>query len=242
MAPPRAVLLLAGILILPGFASGRGVEAARLEDPRLDSPEDRAAFVRWFTFLAEIAYFQRPGDVAPEIRDCAGLIRFAYREALRRHDGAWATRLKLPLAPPYPPVAKYCYPHWPLGASLFRISAGAGSAAFAQFADAKTLCRFNTHFVSRELDRAQPGDLLFFEQTEQRLPFHAMVYLGRSHIEPRPERFLIYHTGPIANDPGELRRPSIAELLAHPLPQWRPVAGNSNFLGVFRWNLLRESR
>lgn len=242
MSTPSALLLLAGLLILPGSASGRRFEPARSEDPRLDSLEDRTAFVRWFTFLAEIVYFQTPGNAASEIRDCAGLIRFAYREALRRHDGAWATRLKLPLAPPYPPVAKYRYPHWPLGASLFRISAGTGPAAFAQFADARTLCRFNTHFVSRDLGRAQPGDLLFFEQTGQKLPFHAMIYLGRSHIERRPERFVIYHTGPIGDDPGELRRPSIAELLAHPLPQWRPVAGNSNFLGVFRWNLLRESR
>ena len=38
---------------------------------------------------------------------------------------------------------------------------------------------------------------------------------------------------------GELRRVALAELLDHPQPQWRPVAGNPNFLGVYRWNILR---
>jgi hypothetical protein len=29
------------------------------------------------------------------------------------------------------------------------------------------------------------------------------------------------------------------DLLDHPQPEWRPVPGNPNFLGVFRWNILR---
>jgi len=50
---------------------------------------------------------------------------------------------------------------------------------------------------------------------------------------------VVYHTGPIGDAPGEMRRLAISELLQHPSPRWRPVAGNSNFLGVFRWNILR---
>jgi uncharacterized protein YfaT (DUF1175 family) len=37
-----------------------------------------------------------------------------------------------------------------------------------------------------------------------------------------------------------MRRVTLAELLNHPSPRWRPVTGNSNFLGVYRWNILRE--
>src|SRR5690349_21968790 len=29
---------------------------------------------------------------------------------------------------------------------------------------------------------------------------------------------------------------------SHPSPRWRPVAGNPNFLGVYRWNVLRGDR
>ena len=217
-----------------GFAAAVALGAEG--EPRLDTPEDRTAFVRWFTFLAEVQYFQPPEDLPPEVSDCAGLIRFAYREALRRHDGAWAAELRLPLVPPIPPVNKYRYPLWPLGANLFRVAPG----CYAQFADARTLRRYNTHFISRRIEDARPGDLLFFEQSGQKLPFHAMIYLGRSQVEPGPGQWVVYHTGPSGRDRGEIRRSSVAELVAHPLPQWRPLAGNVNFGGVYRWNLLRE--
>jgi len=29
--------------------------------------------------------------------------------------------------------------------------------------------------------------------------------------------------------------------MRHPSPRWRPQAGNPNFLGVYRWNILREA-
>ena len=57
---------------------------------RLDDPRDEQAFRRWFTFLAEAQYFQPPPSRPAEINDCAALIRYAYREALRKHDGPWS--------------------------------------------------------------------------------------------------------------------------------------------------------
>ena len=113
--------------------------------------------------------------------------------------------------------------------------------AFAQFADARTLQRFNTYFVTRDIRRAAPGDLLFYRQLAHDLPFHAMIFIGRSRIEPGKRSWIVYHTGPIAGQPGEIRRPSVDELLRHPSPRWRPEPGNSNFLGVYRWNILRET-
>jgi hypothetical protein len=54
---------------------------------------------------------------------------------------------------------------------------------------------------------------------------------------------VVYDTGPLGHDAhgkaGELRRVALAELLNHPQPQWRPIAANPNFLGVYRWNILR---
>jgi len=50
---------------------------------------------------------------------------------------------------------------------------------------------------------------------------------------------VVYDTGPDHGQPGELRRVLLTELLDHPEVQWRPLPGNTNFLGVYRWNILR---
>ena len=214
---------------------------------RLDDPDDQRAFRRWFTFLAETQYFQAVERRPAEIVDCAALIRYAYREALRAHDGNWAAEARLPLAPGIASVTKYQYPYTPLAADLFRVKPGGFQAGdlttggFAQFADAKTLQLRNTHFVTRDLDPAQPGDLLFFRQDSDHMPFHSMIYLGASQIEKDAGRYLVYHTGPDADGPGEIRRPTVDELRHFPEPDWRPLPDNPSFLGVFRWNILRKT-
>ncbi len=211
---------------------------------RLHDPADRAAFRRWFTLLAEAQYYGNHGSPA-EIDDCAALLRYAYREALHQHDSAWAKALALPAAPSADNVRQYQYPYTPLGARLFRVREGSFAAgdlndgAFAQFADAKTLWRHNSYFVGRDIGRARPGDLLFFRQEGQDLAFHAMIYLGPSQIEQAREPLVIYHTGPMGKSAGEIRRPTLAQLLNFPDPRWRPVASNPGFLGVYRWNILR---
>jgi uncharacterized protein YfaT (DUF1175 family) len=214
---------------------------------RLDDASDQRAFRNWFTFLAETQYFEPPERRPSEIVDCAALIRYAYRDALRAHDGNWATEAHLPLAPGFASPTKYQYPFTPLGASLFRVRPGEfepadlAAGAFAQFADAKTLHLRNTHFVSRDLGRASPGDLVFYRQAGEHMPFHSMIYLGESQIEKGAARYLVYHTGPDADSPGEIRRPTIDELRHFPEPDWRPLPDNPRFLGVFRWNILRKT-
>jgi uncharacterized protein YfaT (DUF1175 family) len=207
-----------------------GVAAAARWELALDDPADRRAFTAWFTLIAEAQY------VAPsrEVGDCAALLRFAYREALRKHDGAWAAALRLPAVAPMPPVAKYNYPRTPLGPNIFRVRDG----VYAEFADAETLMRLNTRRIGSSLRRAEPGDLLFYRQIDRDLPFHAMIYLGPSRLENDAGPFVVYHTGPVGSKPGEIRRPSLAELMRHPEPRWRPVEGNPGFLGVFRWEIL----
>ncbi|MCX6629557.1 MAG: DUF1175 domain-containing protein [Candidatus Solibacter sp.] len=214
---------------------------------RLDDPDDRQAFSRWFTFLAETQYFEAAERRPIEIVDCAALIRYAYREALRAHDGNWATEARLPLVPGISSTTKYQYPYTPLGADLFRVKSGGFQPAdlttggFAQFADAKTLQLRNTHFVTRDLNRAQPGDLLFYRQDNEHMAFHSMICLGPSQIAKGADRYLVYHTGPDAESPGEIRRPTLDELLHFPDPDWRPLPDNPRFLGVYRWNILRKT-
>jgi uncharacterized protein YfaT (DUF1175 family) len=211
---------------------------------RLQSEGDQAAFRQWFAFLAESTYFQKDAERPAEVRDCAALIRFAYREALRKHDAAWANQLHLAQLPVYSSVHKYDYPHTALGASLFRTRPGAfapadlTNGAFREFADAESLRRYNAHRVSRDLSAARRGDLLFFHQEGHRMPFHTMIYLGESAFGQEGS-WLIYHTGPSDGDVGEIRRVTVSELQKHPEFCWRPLPQNPAFLGVYRWNILR---
>ena len=213
---------------------------------RLQDADDQIAFRRWFAFLAEFTYFQKQNDRPQEVNDCAALIRFAYREALRRHDGPWANHWRLPSLPNVASVQKYDYPHTALGAGLFRTRPGVFAPedvvnkTFAEFADAETLRRYNAHLVSRDLNAARSGDLLFFRQAEHRMPFHTMIYLGRSHFDDGAD-WLIYHTGPSDGNAGEIRRVTIRDLMHHPQACWRPLPQNPAFLGVYRWNILREA-
>jgi uncharacterized protein YfaT (DUF1175 family) len=213
---------------------------------RLQDASDRIAFRRWFTFLAESTYFQKEEERPKEVNDCAALIRYAYREALHNHDGPWATEWHLDHLPATASVRKYDYPHTVLGPNIFRTRPGSfapddiGNGTFAEFADAETLRRVNTHFVSRDWKAARPGDLVFFRQAGQRLPFHTMIYLGTSQFG-EGSGWLIYHTGPSHGDAGQLRRVTVDELMQHPYARWRPVPQNAAFLGVYRWNILREA-
>jgi uncharacterized protein YfaT (DUF1175 family) len=212
---------------------------------RLADSSDRQAFRGWFTLLAE-AQFLSGRKLPREIQDCASLLRYSYREALRRHDSAWANSVALPISRAPGDVRQYQYPYTPSRASIFRVREGAfapgdlHNGAFAEFADAKTLWRDNTYIVGRDLRQARPGDLLFFRQSGHDLPFHAMIFLGHSRIEAATEEYVVYHTGPSGKSPGEIRRLSVAELMDYPDARWRPVVSNPAFLGVYRWNILRE--
>ena len=150
------------------------------------------------------------------------------------HDAQWSKTSRLPLVPAIAQVRKYEYPFTPWGANLFR----AGTANLAEFADAGTLLRYNTHFVSRNIRQAKPGDLIFFHQEDAAMPYHSMIYLGPSQIEQSAVPYVVYHTGPLGETSGDIRRPSVAELQKHLDPAWHLTTENPHYLGVYRWNIL----
>ena len=213
---------------------------------RLHTTQDRQAFRSWFTAIAEHQADQP--QLPPEINDCAALLRYAYREALHAHDETWLSSHTLQSAAPS--IRQYAYPQTPLGPNLFRIRPGLfqtadlNNGAFAQFADAQTLMQDNTYLVGRDLRLARPGDLIFYRQLDQdspydvpgtpryHSPFHSMIFCGENGV--------VYHTGPIHHGKGEMRRLLLSDLLHHPDARWRPLNENANFLGVYRWNILRE--
>ena len=212
-----------------------GVAPALRAQVRLADDSDRAAFRSWFVLLAE-TQFERP---AAEITDCAALVRFAMREALRAHTTEWARTVALPFTPQFPDV-RSAPRGGPEGMPLFQVGAS-GTARYAEFADARTIVSKNTRALGRDTSRALPGDLLYFRQPDQRQPDHLMVMVGRSHFEPDGTDWIVYHTGPSAGDPGEMRKVRLATLRQHPSARWRPVADNPAFVGVFRLTALATS-
>jgi len=220
---------------------------------RLARPEDRATFVRWITYLAESQYYSPSAAARPEIHDCAGLIRFAFRNALMTHDAAWRQSLEpgpehnaeSTAALDFGDLRAFTYPGWLLGANLFRTRDGPlatgdfTSGAFAEFADAATILHYNTFFISRDVGAARPGDLLFYNQPGQTEAYHSMLFVGRSYFQPEGADWVIYHTGDLNGRAGEIREVEVRVLIEHPDPRWRPLEANPRFLGVYRFELLR---
>ncbi len=192
------------------------------------SPPEKASFRLWFSYLVESQLYLEPARRPAEIKDCSALARYAFREALAKQDPAWRRRNPLPALPALPLAPHRAGP-------LFATPAG-----LRHFADAETLMRHNAKPLGKDLSRARPGDLLFYEQLDDPGNWHVMIFLGRGQIQAAPEPFVAYHTGPTRTSQGELRKLSVAELLSHPQPRWRPVAGNAAFRGVFRWRILED--
>jgi len=207
---------------------------------RLGDPADQAAFRRWFTLIAEYQGVRPAADVPPEITDCASLLRYSYREALKRHGDSWFVDTRIEVQAPPGEIRAWTYPRTPLGTGLFRTKPGSffpsdlTDGTFAEFADARTLVQRNAYLVGRDARLALPGDLLFYRQFGQSSPWHSMIVTRAG-----TDAAVVYDTGPDHGQPGELRRVRISELLDHPQAQWRPVTSNPNFLGVYRWNILR---
>ncbi len=225
------------------IGSTLGIAEAQL---RLADESDRAAFRAWYVFLADAQFYRTTADVD----DCAALVRYAYREALRPHTPEWVRLARLPLTPAYPDVR-----HRPTGSAdgwpLFKVSDDA-SAPLAEFANARTIIGYNTRLVSRDAHALRPGHLIYFRQPHQDSPDHLMVFVGRSLFEPEGVDWIVYHTGPSDPHPsvrstddaaapdrasqanaGEVRKVRLADLLRHPSPHWRPVPDNPNFVGIF---------
>lgn len=199
---------------------------------RLADESDRAAFRSWFVLLADAQFDRTTSDVT----DCAALVRHAVREALRAHTPEWLRLAQLPFAPRFADVRSAPRPTangWP----LFRID-NSTTPKYAEFADAKTIVRLNSRSIGRNTAALRPGDLLYFHQPNQQSPDHLMVFIGSSLFENDGDDWVVYHTGPINNGPGEVRKTRLSTLMQHPAPRWRPIAANPQFVGVFRLNTL----
>jgi uncharacterized protein len=217
------------------------------DNSELRNFNDRENFRRWFTWIAELQFYKLSDEWNPEQRDCAGLVRFAWRESLRTHDRPWFQRMGENYAPVASDVSVSLTSE-PLREKLFRTAPGNYAATdvangkFSEFADAQTLKMFNATFVSRDREQARPGDLLFFHQPwVQKYPYHVMIFLGEPRLASEGAHdWVVYHTGASPQDAGTVKKVRLAVLDEHPNKRWRPVQSNPNFLGFYRLKILNQ--
>ena len=182
---------------------------------RLDKAQSRA-FQAW---MLRIVSAQLASGPSPrwQHRDCAGLVRFAVNEALSVHDARWlhangiASDRQLPPELALDPAQQALRNRW--------VQTG---GAVGSFVSAIALVQNNSRFVARELNQAQAGDLLFFDQGDEQ---HLMVWMGSR---------IAYHTGTVKPDDNGLRSVDVSQLKTWKDTRWQPAVDNPNFAGVFR--------
>ncbi|MDZ7268081.1 MAG: DUF1175 domain-containing protein [candidate division KSB1 bacterium] len=216
-------------------------DAAELPDE-----QDRLNFRRWFVTLAESQLYKEDPAWRQDDHDCAGLLRYAYREALKRHDTNWLRRKPFLREAAIADVRRFQYPNVPLLATrIFRTAPGSFQPAdlqdttFAVTATASKLRSYNTVFLGKTLEQLLPGDLLFYlNPGDVHMPQHAMIFAGAWQRPPSWDDGVIYHTGPRDDHPGALKLVRLADLRQHPEERWHPVPENPYFLGFYRWKIL----
>jgi hypothetical protein len=188
---------------------------------------DSINFRNWFLEISK-SQFAKKSNLWKD-RDCSGLIRFAYKEALKKHDENWEKNSDFVhhSSIQKPDVKKYNYPDIPLiGTKIFKIL----DFEFGVFADAYHLLKYNVDFVSKDYKKAKSGDILFFyHPSSVDMPYHSMIYTGDG---------LLYHTGPIEDKEGELRYLKLEDVLKNFPLDWQPLPSNNKFLGFFKFKIL----
>jgi len=182
------------------------------------SPSQSRAFRAWMVRIVDAQIASGPTPRWYH-RDCAGLVRFAVGEALRAHDLRWRRASGIEGA--LPPEVGLTEAQEPLRGG-WQLADGARGA----FVGALELIQENTTLVGRDVNLAEPGDLLFFDQGDDQ---HLMVWTGR---------YIAYHTGTSQDRDDGLRAVSVPELMAWRDTRWQPVPSNPNFLGVYRLRFL----
>lgn len=184
------------------------------------TPDESRIFRQWFLLTVNEQTYKTPNPRWVQ-RDCAGLVRFAVQETTRTHDEKWMSansipRQNLPPELEIPENLKNELSHW----------AVPGEQGKSTFVQAYALIQENTIFVSKDLNQARPGDLLFYDQGDDQ---HLMIWTGRS---------LAYHTGSEADKNKPIKVVHPKELMQWKDTRWKPDFQNPNYLGVYRFAFL----
>lgn len=208
-----------GVLLLISLCLPLHVRAAAVDNTVQLTPAQSQVFRAWFVRIINEQLRQGPTPRWVH-RDCAGLVRFAVNEAFKPHDARWL-RANGISASQLPPELQ-----------LTRMQSGLGNGwttvdgRHSDFVTALALIQANSVFVSRDINQARSGDLLFFDQGDEQ---HLMVWMGR---------YIAYHRGSSNAHDNGLRAVTVPQMLQWPDPRWQPSADNPNFIGVFKLGFL----
>lgn len=168
-----------------------------------------------------------------EIKDCASLLRYAYRMAMKPNKEVGEI-FKNTLGYVPEDLRSFKYPQIPyIREKLFRIREGkwdGDTDAFSSFADLYNLSHYSMRFISREVEEAKTGDVIIF--SDKRGIIHSMIL-----VDIHGKKNLIYHTGGKA---GIFRIVELEEFMNFPDKRWRISSGNRYFTGVFRWKIIND--
>jgi uncharacterized protein len=211
-----ALALASAMPALPAVAATATTPAPRNEIPSLPSldREQSTHFRDWMTLLIH-EQIERGPTPRWTHRDCAGLVRFSVAESLREHDVAWRRANGL-LSRRLPPDID------PAAAAPLRNTWRRADGTRDPYVGALELVQENTRFVTRQLQQALLGDMLFYDQGDEQ---HLMVWMGN---------YIAYHTGRVEPGDNGLRAVRATQLLGWSDTRWRPSDDNPNFAGVYR--------
>lgn len=219
-----AILARVALIALLGVAAAHADTRAGFDPERADTragldAQQTQRFRAWFTLLVAEQLHQGPNPRWTH-RDCAGLVRFAVDETLRPHDAAWRKQNGL-RSRRLPPELELSGDQSTWRENWRRIDGSNGA-----YASAYALVQENSVFVSKDVNQALPGDLLFFDQGDDQ---HLMVWMGD---------YIAYHTGTNRRNDDGLRAVGVPQLMAWRDVRWQPRKDNPNFIGVFRLRFL----
>jgi len=209
--------LSVGLLGL-GWVAALPIAQATSTQVTLDA-QQTPVFRRWLVRIVQEQLRQGPSPRWYQ-QDCAGLVRFAANEALKPHDARWLRSMGMSNAwlPPeiaYTPAQRQLAQSWQQG-----------GGERGPYVDAIKLIQHNSVLVSRDLQQAEVGDLLFFDQGDAQ---HLMIWTGRD---------IVYHTGSARPGDNGMRQVSLSQLMHWKDTRWIPDARNPNFIGVYRLGFL----
>ena len=200
----------------------------------LKTESDRMIFRDLFVNIARSQIYQQ--SELWKDKDCSGLVRFAYRETLKKHDKNWFDTFQGKIETLFD-IQAYHYPRVPLlGTNLFRVKPGkfryeTVHEDFSVFSSTRYLLAYNVVFLGKDVRSADRGDLIFFYHPDFfYYPYHVMIYEGNGNV--------IYHTGSLGNEQGYIQEMPLKDLFHHPDRRWWPVVDNPSFLGFYRFKIL----
>lgn len=213
--PTRRTMLalLAGAALPPALALTAAAPPA--DAVRLDKAQSRA-FQAWMLRIVS-AQLERGPSPRWQHRDCAGLVRFAVNEALRVHDSRWLRANGIGADRQLPPELGLTPAQ-----ALLRNRWVQAEGVVGHYVSAIALVQHNSRFIARDLNQAQPGDLLFYDQGDEQ---HLMVWMGAR---------IAYHTGTVTPNDNGLRSVRIQQLKTWKDTRWQPAVDNPNFAGLYR--------